>query len=370
MHYALYTDWTGRVKVEMDECGSTKSYLPSELELIPSLLPVHSPPALEVAGPSAVPHSPAPGPAARADSARPNRKRVGFTACVDEQKEVDLGKVYPFNDARFFHVMLDLLDVFNCMYLGLYLEHFAYRCYEVEQYLLIVVLPLPSLVIMFVVVPDVMRLCALMASVTAMDELVLSDTLAYMREEEELTAMVRGELLDKLRVSLIRKASWMGEQFDDSQESYVHREQALEQATNGEIPERKLRLMFSKLDVDHSGGVSLQELRLGLANVFHLHFTSHQFLGVMRVLDPDQSGDITFLEFMGFMQGDDIKDEAAAKIIDKNSLFKPASSSPRAVPAARSSGVVQRGSHNGDSPRCLPSDVQAALGKQCGGSLL
>jgi hypothetical protein len=41
--------------------------------------------------------------------------------------EVDLGTVYPFSDARFFRVMLDLLDVFNCMYLGFYLEHFSYR---------------------------------------------------------------------------------------------------------------------------------------------------------------------------------------------------------------------------------------------------
>jgi hypothetical protein len=53
-------------------------------------------------------------------------------------------------------VALDLLDVFNCMYLGLYLEHFAYRCYELEYYTTLVLLPLPSLIIMFIIVPSVM----------------------------------------------------------------------------------------------------------------------------------------------------------------------------------------------------------------------
>jgi hypothetical protein len=49
-------------------------------------------------------------------------------------------------------------------------------------------LPLPSIIIMFLVVPDVMRLSALMTSVTALDELVLSDTLAYMQVRQHYQA--------------------------------------------------------------------------------------------------------------------------------------------------------------------------------------
>jgi hypothetical protein len=91
-----------------------------------------------------------------------------------------------------------------------------------------------------------------------MDELVLSDTLAYMKEEQELKNWVRNHLIQELQKALHRKASWMGIDYDDSNESYLDREQANQQAKTGRIPEEKLRLMFNKLDLDNSGGVTLK----------------------------------------------------------------------------------------------------------------
>jgi hypothetical protein len=73
-----------------------------------------------------------------------------------------------------------------------------------------------------------------------------------------------------------RKASWMpSNSCTEVSDADVEADRK-----QGKIPERMLRLMFRRLDVDNSGGVSLKELRMELADVFHLHYTSQQFLEV------------------------------------------------------------------------------------------
>jgi hypothetical protein len=70
------------------------------------------------------------------------------------------------------------------------MEHFARRAYGEQEYWMLCTMPLPSLIIIFFISPFVLKLYALFRSVAAIEPVMMSKTLAYMKEERELKEQV------------------------------------------------------------------------------------------------------------------------------------------------------------------------------------
>ena len=60
---------------------------------------------------------------------------------------------------------------------------------------------------------------------------------------------------------------------------------------------QRLRDVFRKFDVDHSGSISHEELRKALLQEFDIYLTDPDFAAVVPHFDHDNSGEITFKEF-------------------------------------------------------------------------
>ena len=80
------------------------------------------------------------------------------------------------------------------LHLGLYAMHFVHRMEEKGDILMMIVMPLPSLIVIFIISGDIMRLLVLMQSATATNSDLLTHTLAYMEEEEKITLTVLRKL--------------------------------------------------------------------------------------------------------------------------------------------------------------------------------
>ena len=62
--------------------------------------------------------------------------------------------------------------------------------------------------------------------------------------------------------------------------------------------------LFEKFDEDKSGVLSYAEMKRGLASL-QIHITRQELLHIMRVIDPDLSGDLTKAEWHSFMSSTD-----------------------------------------------------------------
>jgi hypothetical protein len=77
---------------------------------------------------------------------------------------------FPFGSSRFFHVALDLSNMFNCFYCGLFLEHFMKRAYSEHDTHMLFLLVIPPVLGIFVLSPMIIKQYALFRSVAALEE--------------------------------------------------------------------------------------------------------------------------------------------------------------------------------------------------------
>jgi hypothetical protein len=179
------------------------------------------------------------------------------------------------------------------------LEHFAERAHGKERFLELFTMPLPSLFIIFVLSPFIIKLYALFRSVAALDPLIMSKTLAYMKEEKELKASVVKTLQ---QVSTVLPTNQPPPAVLPPSNVLPCRHQSISLSGGTDI-KSNLRRMFDEFDADNSGNISKQELRHGLSSHYSLNFTEANFDKVMRVVDPDQGGAITLEEFQALVIG-------------------------------------------------------------------
>ena len=159
--------------------------------------------------------------------------------------------------------------MFNCFYCGLLIEHFMMRAVALHHPYMIILMVIPPILGIFVLSPLIIKQFALWGAVAALEEVTLSKTIAYMKEEEALCEKVSKSLRDALEYSnkIVRghKPKW----------------------------EVLLTKLFDRFDVDNSGTLSPKEIRDGLAAApMHLYFTDQEFHELMRVADPDQGGSV------------------------------------------------------------------------------
>lgn len=73
---------------------------------------------------------------------------------------------------------------------------------------------------------------------------------------------------------------------------------------------KRLQTMFDRFDLDNSGTISPSEMRRGLSSdPMNLDFTDLEFAKVMRVIDPDQGGDVSLEEMQRCIDGADFSME-------------------------------------------------------------
>jgi hypothetical protein len=199
-------------------------------------------------------------------------------------------KCFPMGSAKFFHIALDIGNMFNCVYCGLFFEHFAKRAYSEGQMHLMILMIVPSILSIFFIYPMIIKQYAFCRAVAALEQMTLSKTMAYMQEESALAERVQTSLRGALG-------------FDTTS-----------------VWESRLKDMFARFDLDNSGTISTEEFRKGLsADPMDLDFTDMDFTKVMRVVDPDQGGELDFDEMKNFItagqQLKPVKGKAAASSV-------------------------------------------------------
>jgi Ca2+-binding EF-hand superfamily protein len=126
--------------------------------------------------------------------------------------------------------------------------------------LFITLCPLPSLIVVFIFTPWLIHDYSVLMSIVGTDEEIYEEVRAYMDKEKELVGEVRRKLagldVDKL---------------------------------------------FSEFDLDRSGFIDEIEFKQGLAEV-QIFYGQADFTKVMRVVDPDQSGQISKQELRDFLK--------------------------------------------------------------------
>jgi hypothetical protein len=88
---------------------------------------------------------------------------------------------FPMGSSSFFHVALDIGSMFNCLYCGLYVEHFMLRAISEGDMLMLVLMVLPPILGIFVLTPIIIKQYALLRAVAALEDVTLSNTIAYMK---------------------------------------------------------------------------------------------------------------------------------------------------------------------------------------------
>merc|ERR1712070_917850 len=107
------------------------------------------------------------------------------------------------------------------------------------------------------------------------EEEVYEEVVSYMEKEEELVSQVRAKLL---------------------------------------AVDNIVELMYAKFDVDGGGSLSSQEFKQALAH-FDIHFGYHDFIKVMRVVDPDQSDEINRDELQEFLDSGQVMEKVVRKAL-------------------------------------------------------
>lgn len=172
---------------------------------------------------------------------------------------------------KYFKFFLDVMQLFNCFYMGWYLSQMIFLCIRRHEWAYFFFIPLPSLIMQFIIAPLLFMNYSILLSVgDAREEEVYEEVVSYMEKEEELVLQVREKLLKV--------------------DNIVDR-------------------MYEKFDVDNSNSLDGQEFKQALA-FFDIHFGYHDFVKVMRVVDPDQSDEINKDELQEFLESGQVMERA------------------------------------------------------------
>jgi Ca2+-binding EF-hand superfamily protein len=164
---------------------------------------------------------------------------------------------------------LDLATIFNCYYLSFFFINSMMNAIDSGKYWFVVVAPLPSLLMIFWTMPLVTSNYTILVSCTAFNTKseTFTEVLKMMTEERLLVQQVQEKLKAK-------DAAFASEDSNDG--------------------------LFKEIDADGSGSVSHAEFSAALQNI-GVPITAKTMWILLRVIDPDASGEITKEELQHFM---------------------------------------------------------------------
>jgi hypothetical protein len=163
---------------------------------------------------------------------------------------------------------LDILSMSNSAYLSYFFSNLMMSAIQkadpnvdyMDPAIFLILSPLPSVIVMFVISPWLIHDYSVLMSIVGTDEEIYEEVRAYMDKEKELVGQVRSKL-------------------------------------RGLNVDR----LFAEFDLDRSGFIDEIEFKQGLAEV-QIFYGQQDFIKVMRVVDPDQSGQISREELAVFLK--------------------------------------------------------------------
>ena len=109
-----------------------------------------------------------------------------------------IARCFPGRSIEGMMQLMDMIQLWNCFLLGLYLMEFIHNAIANKTVWWIFLMPLPSLLTVFYWGPLIIRHLALLKSVACMDNSMLSKTFRYMNERDVLLGMLRFEIRTKM----------------------------------------------------------------------------------------------------------------------------------------------------------------------------
>jgi Ca2+-binding EF-hand superfamily protein/ribosomal protein L12E/L44/L45/RPP1/RPP2 len=201
---------------------------------------------------------------------------------------------------KWFKKCLDIMQLFNCYYMAWFMSHAMIQASDTKDWIYFFLIPIPSFFMQAIGGPMMFMNYSILLSVSeSRDEEVFEETVAYMEKEDQLVRQVRERLVGLS----VQKIFEMGEEQDDSNKGCMD-----------SCSPRKLLNGASEPD----GILDYDEFKQALSKL-GLKFTFHDFVKLVRVVDPDQSGKIEQFELEEFIgSGSVIAKKAREKLLTLN----------------------------------------------------
>jgi hypothetical protein len=220
------------------------------------------------------------------------------------------------------------ISLLNCFYMGFYIVHVRPHVSTAEMeilpnFIVHVLLIAPCLLLVFWASPSTAKELALFMGVLHEDKELVGEVFHLMEEVIEIRDVLKAGLIDVAR-------GWSDEEpdfnIDFTQDAVA-------------IATEAARVTFERMDLDQGGTLDYREFRMGL-DKFKIHLPSREFKKLIRVIDPDQSGELDLQEWINFfsMSEEDIVEQSIENNNPKGLLQRAHSKDSAGSDTAKSGG--------------------------------